>query len=169
MAKPTLDSLDRRKPSWYAIYWGSASTGLALSQAKSIEVTASIEVSSAKRIGTDTAIKNKVSKEYTGQIAIYVDNDLAEVGEILGVSKPGSGGWLGSEVIQLDVDAASVDVEAEAYDDEDGTTLLWVEKFTDLEITGYTRGVDADTGDPMITFPFFCSNHTWEPEAGVGA
>jgi hypothetical protein len=102
------------------------------------------------RIGDKNTLKVPGSITTDVTLNIYVEDDVEEIGRVLGTVMPG-GGWVGggAEVIQLDPTFIA-DLKIENYDGADaGANLLFTEYINRFRPTRFSIPEDAE-GDVRI-------------------
>lgn len=119
-----------------------------LDQGKVATPSSKAEEKSYNRIGDKNTLKigGQVTTDVTLQV--YVDDNLDEVARMLGFIKP-SGGWLGTEEVQLDPTKLG-DLKIENYDGTTvGSSLLFTEYINRFRPLNFSIPEDAD-GDVRI-------------------
>lgn len=118
------------------------------------------------RIGDQN--KLKVGGEITTDVAvqIYVEDDIEEVARMLGVVRPG-GGWVGTEVIQLDP-TKLIDLKIENYDGITvGSNNLFTEYINRFKPMRLSINLDAEGEVRIAELSGSASAYYILPEAGT--
>lgn len=141
-----------------------------LGQVASINMTSNVPVEKVARVGDTSKSTSYKPAEHNGSIELYTEEDPDELAALLGVTKPASGGWAGTEVIRLNPTIAAFDVFVDVYDGATGVSDTKVGQWTidNFKPTSMNLTVGADS-NVTITVNFECDDIFNEPEAGVGA
>jgi hypothetical protein len=122
------------------------------------------------RIG-DTTKKTSLSPtESNVSMELYHEMDPNDLGALLGVPKPGSGGWVGTEEIRLNNTVAPYDLTIEVYDGAVGTGDVLQGKWTldNFRPASMNVNIQADAA-ATVTVDGEVDDIYYTPEDGVGA
>src|SRR5262249_11823436 len=138
-------------------------------QVAKIELDATVPTKKVARVGDTSKKTSYQPTEATGSFDLYSEYDPDETALLLGVAKPGSGGWVGTEVIQLVPSIAAYDIVIEVYtDNSSSATKVGAYTITNFKPTGWKLPIGADS-DITGAFTFSCDYWAYTPAAGVGA
>lgn len=119
-----------------------------IDQGRVVTPSQSAEEQEYSRIGDQnkTKIAGTITTDVTVQL--YVEDDIEELAKMLGETRPG-GGWVGTEVIQLDPTNV-IDIKVNNYDGVTaGANILFVEYINAFKPLGLSINLDAE-GDVRI-------------------
>ena len=172
MTKPAFGhSLEVRQPYLSMVFHkipGEASWTL-LNQGRVVTPNQTTDTQEYKRIGDKNSKKvpGTVGTEVT--LNIYVEDDITELARILGTKKPVSGGWVGSEVIELDPSVVA-DLKVENYDGATtGSTLLFTEYINEFQPGTLNPNLDAEGDVRIAELSGTADSYYIMPAAGLGA
>ena len=117
MARSALPAFDGPVPQYYSLVTDYA--GNVLGQVRSLEISDSVDVTKAGRVGSSTKKTLKKTKDTNASLEVWVDSDLAEVAVALNASTPAVG-----ETLKLDPDASSTTLYIKNYDGESASATL---------------------------------------------
>jgi hypothetical protein len=162
----TMATFEYVESSQYVILKGS----VVLGQVQSASINSQINTRKIARIGDSSKSTAYDPVEHTGSFGVYSELDPDDLGRILGVTKPGSGGWAGTEVLKLDNTIAAADYYLDVYDGATGTGDVKVGRWTLDNLKPSTLQMQVQAGnDTVLTINFSCDAITYTPTAGVGA
>jgi hypothetical protein len=129
-ALPTFN--DRAAELTYVFWGGTTATGTLLGQVETFNWTNALEARDTYRIGSSTRYSVYTASNVDWDMTIFEDDDISEVGLIMGSTKPTAGGWTAGTSISLSLSAAGVTVTVASYDSEVAASavLLWTETLT---------------------------------------
>ena len=144
------NDLEVRQPYLSMVYHkipGEASWTL-LDQGRVVTADQTADEKEYNRIGDKNTLKIAGAITTDVTLNIYVEDDIEEVARILGTVMPG-GGWVGTEVIDLDPTFIA-DLKIENYDGPDtGAALLFTEYINRFKPMRFSIPEDAE-GDVRI-------------------
>jgi len=172
MTKAAFDhSLNVRQPYLSMVYHkipGEAAWTL-LNQGRVVTPNQTTDTKEYKRIGDKNSRKvpGTVGTEIT--LNLYLDDDLKELARALGIKKPVSGGWVGTEVIQLDPSLVA-DLKVENYNGASvGATLLFTEYINEFQPGTLNPNLDAEGDARIAELSGTAATYYIMPVAGLGA
>lgn len=137
-----------------------------LDQGKVSTPSAKADEKTYDRIGdqNQTTVAGQVKTDVTLQV--YVDSNLDEVARMLGFVRPG-GGWVGTEVVQLDPTKIS-DLKLESYNGVTvGSTLLFTEYINSFRPMNFSIPEDASGDVRIAELSGSCTAYYIIPAAGT--
>ena len=137
MARAALPTFNDRSAELTDVFWGgTTATGTLLGQVETFNWTNALESRDTYRIGASTRYTTYTSQNVDWDITIYEDDDISEVGLILGSSKPTAGGWTAGTSISLSLTQTGTTVTVASYNSEVAATatLLWEETLTVVKV-----------------------------------
>lgn len=141
-----------------------------LGQCLRIQAQSQIPSRKVARIGDTTKKVTRQPTEHTANLEIYAEKDPDNLGKLLGVSKPVSGGWAGTEKLTLNPSITPADLTIEVYNAATGTGDTKVGSWTlkNFVPTSLTIPVQADS---VVTHQMNgeCDDIYYSPAAGTGA
>lgn len=130
MSRAALPTFNDRSAELTYVFWGgTTATGTLLGQVETFNWTNELETRESYRIGASTRYTTYTGSNVNWDMTIYEDDDISEIGLVLGSTKPTAGGWTGGTSISLSAAQAGVTVTLASYNSEvaASATLLWVE------------------------------------------
>ena len=164
MAFPTLPAFELMDGQVAVLKKGTDMIG----QAARVNPQAQSATSKHARLGSSSkktrydAVESRVSVEF------YTEHTLQQLGEMLGTSFPASGGWVGTEKIQLNSTLSAYDLTIEVYNDNVTGTLEWTLTMKNFKPATFSIQFQADNVS-MATLDGECDEFYIEPEAALGA
>jgi len=162
------EGLEVRQPFLSLLYHkipGEAAWTL-VDQGRVINPEATADTREYKRIGDKKVKKVSGAISHSVGLTVYVGDDLQELGRLYGFVRP-PGGWVGTEVIQLDP-AFEADLKIENYDGSDvGAALLFTEYLNQFVGSRVALNLDGEGDVRMAEFTGSCDDYYIIPEAGV--
>lgn len=166
MAFPAIPTLEQKKKVHIVVKSGSTVLG----QIRSFTLDETISVSEEDRISDNTTYRSRDDKDVNLSFVVYIQNSMKEWAIFMGGSTlPGSGGWLGSEVLKLDTASAVQNFTLELYDVTTGSGAvqgIWT-------VTGWNAISQSipvgGAGSTVATINGTATACTYTPSAGVGA
>lgn len=150
----------------YVLKKGTAVIG----QALRVQAQSQIPSRKVARLGDTSKKTTRAPTEHTANLEIYAEADVDQLGKILGVTKPASGGWVGTEKISLNPSIAAADYTLEVYNAATGTgdTKMGTWTLKNFVPTSLTVAPQADA---VVTHQINgeCDDIYYTPAAGTGA
>lgn len=165
MAFPSLPAFELLQGQTAVLKKGSVIIG----QAMSVSPQAQTNTNKHSRIGDFRQKTSYSASNNTVQVQFYAEHDPAQLGAFLGVDKPGTGGWVGTEELRLNTTLPGYDLTIEIYDENSGDAVLegiWtLENFKPNQM-GFNVEADNVT---MFNLSGDVDDIYLIPEAGLGA
>lgn len=141
-----------------------------LGQMSSITLNSQTSTKKLARLGDTGKSTSYSPAEYTANLEMYSEFDPDQLGVMLGVTKPVSGGWVGTEVLRLNATTAAYDLTVEVYGSATGTSdvIKGIWTLTNFKISSMNVPITADNAS-TITLQGDCDDIKYIPSAGVGA
>jgi hypothetical protein len=133
MPRAALPTFNERSAELTYVFWGgTTATGTLLGQVENFNWTSGLESRDTYRIGASTRYSVYTSQNIDWDMTIFEDDDISEIGLILGSSKPTAGGWTAGTSITHSTNPTGVTVTVASYNSEVAATatLLWEEVLT---------------------------------------
>ena len=171
MTKPAFDhSLEVRQPYLSMVFHKipGESDWTLINQGRVVTPNQTTDTQEYKRIGDKNSKKvpGTVGTEVT--LNLYIEDDIGELGRLLGQPMPG-GGWVGTEVIQLDP-SVKADLKVENYDGATtGAALLWTEYINEFQPGTLNPNLDAEGDVRIAELSGTADSYYIMPTAGLGA
>lgn len=146
MSRPSMTADLQTRPQYLSLVYHKIpgeDAWTMINQGRTLTPDQTANKTEAARIGSKT--KTTVYGAFTTDVTlrVYVDDDVQEVARILGVVKPG-GGWLGTEVIELDPTEVG-DFKIENYDGATAdANLVFTEYVNRFKPGRLSMGLDAE-------------------------
>jgi len=146
MARTGFSAALDTRPHYLSLVWhkipGEAAWTL-VQQGRTLTPDQTADSSEAARIGDKNKVTTYGSIKTEVTLRMYYDHDVQEIAAVLGYRKPG-GGWLGTELIQLDPSKVS-DFKVENFDGATATAnLVSVEYINRFKPGRFNPPLDAD-------------------------
>jgi len=169
MARTALSTFQDRDARLTMLFVG-ATTSSPLAQVQNFDWTSERTSRDSYRVSDSTRYRAYLDINVSGNITLYEEDDIQELALLLGATKPTTGGWVGTEAIELAVDNADIaTVTIGNYDGEATTsTLLWTEVITNMSVDSVQRSVTANEQN-VWAIAFSAERVHLAPEAGMGA
>lgn len=162
----TMPTFEYVESSQYVLLKGTYVFG----QVQSFSSNGQINTRKIARIGDTTKSTAYDPVENSGSFALYSELDPNDLGRILGVTKPTSGGWAGTEVLKLDNTIAGATYYLDEYDGATGTGDVKVGRWTLTNLKPSSLQLQVQAGnDTVYTINWSCDAISYTPTAGVGA
>lgn len=142
-----------------------------LGQVVRVQPQSQIPTRKVARLGDTNKYTSYQPAEHSLQLEIYGQKTVKEMALLLGgTAMPGSGGWVGTEVLRLNPTVAKFDLLLDVYDAATGTgdDLQGTWTFKNFKPTTLNPNYQSDSS---LTFTINgeCDDIYYEPEAGIGA
>lgn len=141
-----------------------------IGQCSRVQANSQIPSRKVPRIGDTSKKIVRQPTEHTCNLEIYAERDPDQMGNLLGVTKPTSGGWVGTEKLTLNPSISPYDLLVEVYDAATGTGDTLVGKWTmkNFVPTSLSLPIQADS---VVTHAINgeCDDIYYTPSAGTGA
>lgn len=141
-----------------------------LGQCSKIQAQSQIPTRKMPRLGDTTKKVVRSPVESSINLTIYAEKDPDQLGKILGVSKPGTGGWLANTKLELNPSIAPYDLTIEVYATATGTsdTLAGIWTAKNFTPTSLNLPIQSDSVvEHQINGE--CDNLYYIPSTGYGA
>lgn len=137
MSRAALPTFNDRSAELTYVFWGgTTATGTLLGQVETFNWTNALESRDSYRIGASTRYTAYTSSNVDWDLTIFEDDDISEIGLILGSAKPTAGGWTAGTSIALSLSQSGTTVTIASYDSEvaASATLLWQETLSVVKV-----------------------------------
>ena len=167
MASPspvTMPAIELAEGSVFILKKGAVVIG----QAINVRPKSSVPTKKVARIGDTNKNVSYQPAEHSVDIEIYTEFDPNQLAALLGgTAKPGSGGWVGTEILRLNPSIAAFDLTLEMYKTALGTSdaLAGIWTMDDFKPTSLDLNVQSENAS-TITINGECADIFYEPEAG---
>ena len=171
MSRAALPTFNDRSAELTYVFWGgTTATGTLLGQVETFNWTNALEARDTYRIGASTRYSVYTASNVDWDISIYEDDDISEVGLLLGSTKPTTGGWTAGTSISLSTTQSGVTVTVASYDSETAASavLLWEETLTVAKVENVNPQRSANELNKWA-FSGRAETVTLTPASGMGA
>lgn len=122
------------------------------------------------RLGDTNKSTSYSPTEHSLKLEIYAEKDPNEMGALLGVAKPGSGGWVGTEQIRLNATIAAYDLTIDVYNAATGSGDVKQGTWTidNFKPANFNIQIQAENA-AQVSLDGECDDIYYVPVAGIGA
>ena len=133
MSRAALPAFNDRSAELTYVFWGgTTATGTLLGQVETFNWTNALDSRDSYRIGESARYSTYTASNVDWDMTLYEDDDISEIGLVLGSTKPTAGGWTGGTSISLSTSQTAQTVTVACYNSEvaSSAALLWTEVLT---------------------------------------
>lgn len=137
MSRAALPTFNDRSAELTYVFWGgTTATGTLLGQVETFNWTNALDSRDSYRIGDSARYSTYTASNVDWDMTLYEDDDISEIGLVLGSTKPTAGGWTNGTSISMSIGQTAQTVTVACYDSETAAsaTLLWTEVLSGVKV-----------------------------------